>query len=181
MFDLFNDDRGKLTTCIKINIFVIIIGILICLKNADFTQLKLGARDDLYAIGVQLNTWVLYGGFAIYLMSVQISLLFTEEFALPIIEFSVYNPQCEVIDFLDEWELKILSILVFVTKGILKSLKIILAVESIDSIILLFLAEEITTTFTVSMLLKQKKFTRISNIQKSESNLISQVVKLIFF
>lgn len=181
MFGLLDDERGKLTTCVKINIFTIILGVLICLKNADFSQLKLGPRDDLYAIGVQLNTIPLYVGFALYLMMIQVSLLITEEFALPTIEFSVYNPRCEIIEFLDEWELKLLSIFVFITKGILKALKIILAVESIDSIILLFLSEEITTMYTVSILLKQKKFTKISETSRSDANFISRIVKLVFF
>ena len=180
MIDLFTDDRKKLTNCVKLNLIVIVIGVLICLKNADLSLVRIGPRDDLYAIGVQLNTVPFYIGFALYLTIVQITLLFTEEFALPVIDFSVYNPQCEIIDLFDEIELKILTILVFITKGILKSLKILLAVESIDSIILLFLAEEIATIYTVSILLKQKKFSKITDISKSEANMISQVVKSIF-
>jgi len=117
----------------------------------------------------------------LYIIIIQISLLFTEEFALPVLEFTVYNPQCEVIDGFEELELMVLTIIVYFTKGILKGLKLLLLVESIDSIVLLFLAEEIVTVYTVSILLKQKKFligTR--DLSKSNANFIGQVIKSIF-
>lgn len=181
MIELFKDDRRKLTTCVKINVCVISIGILICILNADFKKIRFGPSDDLYVVGIQVNTISLYIGFALYIITIQISLLFTEEFALPIIEFTVYNPQCEVIERFEELELMVLSIGVFFTKGILKGLKLLLAVESIDSIILLFLAEEIVTVYTVSILLKQKKFiTRTQDLSKSDANFIGQIIKSIF-
>lgn len=181
MIELFNNDRKKLTTCVKINTCVILIGILICFSNADFRKIRFGPSDDLYVVSIQVNTFPLYIGFALYIIIIQISLLFTEEFALPVIEFSVYNPQCEIIDSFEELELMVLTVGVFVTKGILKGLKLLLAVESIDSIVLLFLAEELVTVYTVSILLKQKKFvTRTQDLSKSDANFIGQVIKSIF-
>jgi hypothetical protein len=178
----FADDKTKLWVCIRINLFVILIGVLICLIHGDFSRVNIGPRDDLYIIGVQVNNYYLYTVFAIYTMMMQIALLFTEEFALAVIEFTVYNPQCDAIEGFEKIEMIFLTIIVFVTKGALKVLKIYMVTESLDSILLLFFAEESITVITVRLLVEPKKFIpKTTDLFKSEANTISQLFKTIFF
>jgi hypothetical protein len=175
------DDKKKLIICLRINIAVILLGCIICITHADFNFIKIGPRDDLYMIGVKVNTYFIYLEFAMYSMLMQIALLFTEEFALPVIEFTVYNPQCDAIEGFVDTEMLVYTVLIFITKGALKGLKIYLVTESLDSIILLFLAEELTTVYTVSLLCKTKRFIpKNPDLFRSEANMIGQVFKSIF-
>lgn len=167
------EDKARIRFCLRINSFVIIFGLVICAICADSSLIHFGPHKDLYIIGVNIDTWPKFEGLSFFIILIQISLLFTEDLAIPVIEFTVYNRECSHIDDFSRSEMFFYSIAVYVTKAILKGLKFFLMTEGLDMIIILFLAEELTTVYTIFLLLESKTFNETHHLQKLESNHIS--------
>ena len=169
----------KLTLCIRFNLFVIGLCIFFFLVCAEPGSFRFGPADDFEVVGIKINTWPRYGVFVLLIVLIQEALLFTEEFAAPVLEFTVYNPQCDVIIDFTRMELQIFTNLVYMTKGALKMFKVMILIARLDALLFTYLAEELTTIVTVHVILSQKKFNLDTRRILSDENFLDRVTSLL--
>lgn len=164
----------KLSLCIKFNLFVIgmcVFFFLVCAEPGSFT---FGPSDSFEVVGIKINTWTRYITFVMLIILIQEALLMTEEFAIPILEFTVYNPQCDIIIEFSRMELQLFTNVLYMTKEALKLFKVMILIARLDALLFTYLAEEITTIATVHIILSQKSF-RLDT-QRVEENFCDKVV-----
>lgn len=121
-----------------------------------------GPTTDLQYMGVTIDTWLKYGLLCMFLSLVQIITVIIEEIASPILGFSVYNPDKKIITEFGKIELQVYAQSLWLM-GSLRSVFFTMAtITRFDIAIIRIITGEITSIFTVRMLLNKKKFTNES-------------------
>ena len=153
-------DQKKLATCIKLNFAVLTACLLffIACVDEEYISKSFGPSDDLWIIGININTRVRYTFLTLIMMVVQAVMLVSEDIGEPIIAFTVYNTQCDDIRFFSRFELQMKTNLFYLSKGALKIIKIFVMVQRLDMLLLVYFTEEIGSIFTVHNILAPKQF-----------------------
>lgn len=148
----------KIDLCVRFNLFVILVCILFFLFSVEPGHIKIGPSDDFEVLGIKIDTPLKYGSLFVLIFLIVTALLITEEFAMPTIEFTTYNPQCAVVDEFTRWGLQLRSNTISMTKEALKLFKIVILVSRLDALVFVFLVEELMAIVTVYVLLEDKTF-----------------------
>ena len=70
---------------------------MITYKDDNNYYLMYGPNDNLYVLSIKINTIQKYVYLQIFLCFVEISRVFTNEIASPILGFNIYNPDKKII------------------------------------------------------------------------------------
>jgi hypothetical protein len=108
----------------------------------------------------------------VFLIGVESSRVFINEIASPILGFNIYNPDKKVITEFSKNELQILANTMWFINSITNSLFVMITISQIDIALLRTLYSEITTIFTIRMLLNEKEFTYDNTYDKNNNNKI---------
>jgi len=156
-FKNFNDDRKGIVA----NQFMLttaLMWIMFFLYYMDPDYANFGPSDDFVVVGVKMNTNFKYWTCVLLLVQLQLALLVAEEFALPVFDFTVYNPTCATVENYRRLELQYKTNVTYSLKGFLKLIKPLVLKERLDVLFILWASEEIASVFTVHNNLSQKYF-----------------------
>jgi len=150
----------KLRYCVIINfvLFLIISFVILLCKDDNNYYMTYGPNDNLYVLSIQINTPQKYIYLQFFLLFVEFSRVFTNEIASPILGFNIYNPDKKIITEFTKNELQFLANTMWLINSLTTSLFVMITISQIDIAILRTLYSEITTIFTIRMLLNEKKF-----------------------
>lgn len=154
----------KLKFCLRLNLFVIGLCVAFFIGCAEPDALQFGPSDDFVVLGVQINTWARYVVFNALIVLIQQALLLTEEFALPYIDFTVYNFKCVTIADFTRLGMQLMTNGIYSSKEALKYIKMMILISRPDALLFTYLAEELLSIVTVYIILGEKTFPMDSEI-----------------
>jgi hypothetical protein len=148
----------KIQICIGVNLFIVIITILIILNNADKGLLKIGYSNELYVIGVQINTLDKYLmlHFCIFFIEFCYSIIY--EYANPIMYFNVFNVDKKNITEFNKNELQLYAQSLWFLCSIKQAFMILVSITQLDITIAKVVYNEIAVAIVIRVLLNNKTF-----------------------
>jgi hypothetical protein len=110
--------------------------------------------------------------------------VFINEIANHILGFSIYNPDKKVINDFSKNELQLLANTMWFINGLIGTLFVMVTISQIDIALLRTLYSDVTTIFTIRMLLNEKEFeydksNDNNEIELSETDKMSETDKLV--
>jgi len=151
----------RLKCCVFMNFLLfifIVISVVIFNNNNNNNYFKYGPNDDLDILGIKINTTDKYIYLQLFLCFVEMSRAWTNEIASPILGFNIYNPDKKIITEFTKNELQLLANIMWLINSLTNALFILITISQIDIAILRILYSEITTIFTIRLLLNDKTF-----------------------
>ena len=79
---------------------------------------------------------------------------------MPVVGFNIYNPDKKVITEFTKNELQFFGNMMFLTSSLRYIFEVMITITQIDIAIYSVIISEITTIFTIRMLLNEKRFTK---------------------
>lgn len=161
--------NNKLKLCVISNLLLLVSSILIISlvgsKETDYWNY--GPNDNLVIINIHINTLTKYYSLLIFIAVFKCLQVIISEIAHPIIGFNIYNPDKKVISDFTKFELQIYANTMYMIDSIRGVLMIMITITQIDIALFGALISEVTSIFTIRMLLNEKKFkskyTQITN------------------
>lgn len=166
------NNNKRLRYCIFINfalLFIIILVISI-MKSPNDKYFRFGPNEDLYIMSVKINTKIRYLFLQIFLAFTETTRVIINEIASPILGFTIYNPDKKVIKDFDKNELQIMANCMWFINSLISTLYIMVSISQLDIAILKVIYSELTSIYTIRMLLNEKQF-----IHEEENNEIENI------
>ena len=148
----------KLKFCLKLNLFVLGLCFIFFIGCVEPGTFRFGPSPDYVVLGAHIDTWPKYITFNSLIVLIQQALLLTEEFALPYIEFTVYNYKCTTIKDFTRLVMQLMTNGIYSSKEALKYTKMMIMISRVDALIFTYLAEELLSIVTVYIILGEKAF-----------------------
>ena len=131
---------------------------IILLNDNTSKYFRWGWNDDLILISIPINTQKRYLYTILFISIMRISHVIIGEIAHPIIGFNIYNPDKKEISDFTKIELQMYGNLMYLIEGFKNILTVMLSITQIDIALISMLVSEITSIYTINMLLSEKKF-----------------------
>ena len=111
-------------------------------------------------MSVTLDTWTKYIVFQVFIAVIEISNVYINEVAGPILGFNIYNPDKKEITEFTRIELQLYANTIWMINALKSVTMIVISISQIDIALLRVIYGEIMSWFTIRMLLLEKKFTK---------------------
>ena len=172
------DVNRTLRLCIigNIGLLVLIIAICVTFRSKEATYLNFGPNDTLVLISVKIDTWARYYCLLGILTFVRITEVVIAEMAHPIIGFNIYNPDKKVITEFTKNALQIYGNTMYLVDNIRGIFMTLIAISQIDIALYGVVVSEMTSVYTIRLLLNEKTFTLDTyHAVSTEDEVMSQV------
>lgn len=157
----------KIQVCIGLNLLLVILTIIIITTNAEKSLLKIGYSNDLYIIGVQINTFNKYISLHLIIFIIEFCYSIIYEYANPIMYFNVFNVDKKEITEFGKLELQIYAQTLWFLCSLKYAIMIIVSITQLDIAIAKVIYNEIAVAIVIRVLLNGKTFTK-NRINDSE-------------
>ena len=119
---------------------------------------RFGPNEQLVLLSVTIDTWERWCVAMAFISTSAVVDVLVNEFASPILGFSVYNPDKTLIKGYTRNELQLLTNTQFFINSARQTLSTLFLVTQLDFALVQLVARELTTVFTIRKLLKNKIF-----------------------
>jgi hypothetical protein len=151
--------KTKLKYCVTGNtLLLVVIVIIITHYQHESKYFRFGPSNDLIVISVNINTNARYLILLLIISLVKITKVVVEEIGMPVIGFSIYNPDKKVITEFTKNELQFYGNTMYLTSSLRYIFEVMVTITQIDIAIYSVIISEITTIFTIRLLLNEKRF-----------------------
>ena len=149
----------KLKYCVTGNILLLVVIVIIIIHyQHESKYFRFGPSNDLIVISVNINTNDRYLILLLIISLVKITKVVVEEIGMPVIGFSIYNPDKKVITEFTKNELQFYGNTMYLTSSLRYIFEVMVTITQIDIAIYSVIISEITTIFTIRLLLNEKRF-----------------------
>lgn len=131
--------------------------VLVCVFGTG-QYVKFGPSEDLNLIGIKIDTWTKWGISIALICVISIVDCITVEFGMPFISFRIYDPDVKEIKDIKPVELQILANGMYFCSSMKRALYTLAIVTQLDYAVFRVLASEITSIYTIRVLINEKKF-----------------------
>ena len=153
--------KTKLKYCVTGNtLLLVVIVIIITHYQHESKYFRFGPSNDLIVISVNINTNNRYLILLLIISLVKITKVVVEEIGMPVIGFSIYNPDKKVITEFTKNELQFYGNTMYLTSSLRYIFEVMVTITQIDIAIYSVIISEITTIFTIRLLLNEKRFSK---------------------
>ena len=155
------DPKNKVTLCLAGNLALL--GTVIttmCVFAGDSKYFRWGPHDDFVVISVTIDTMVRYYILLIMIAFIKITKVMIEEIGMPVLSFSIYNPDKKVITEFTKNELQFFGNAMYLVSSIRTVFEIMVTITQIDIALISVIFTELASLFTIRMLLNEKEFTK---------------------
>lgn len=130
-----------------------------------------GPNDSFIVLGVVIDTWTRYFVLLGLLTVVWVKDLIVQEFALPILNFSVYNPDCTEITEFGKNELQLYAHAIYTVEGLKWVLQMVINISQFDVALAGVIIKNVVSIYTIRILLNKKTFKAKANpLHEQEMN-----------
>lgn len=152
----------KLTICLVVNTIILLVVIVLvsCFADKQAAYWRWGPGPDLIVISVNINTWNRYLLLNLIIFVIRISQVLVEELGMPVLGFSIYNPDKKVIEDFTKNQLQFFANSMFIVSGLRGVFLQMVTIAQIDIAIISLLVSEGASFITIRILLNEKKFTQ---------------------
>jgi hypothetical protein len=153
--------KTKLTYCVAGNILLLVVIVIIITHfQHESKYFRFGPSNDLIVISVNINTNNKYLTLLFIISLVKIIKVVVEEIGMPVVGFNIYNPDKKVITEFTKNELQFFGNMLFLTSSLRYIFEVMITITQLDIAIYSVIISEITTIFTIRLLLNEKRFTK---------------------
>ena len=153
--------KTKLTYCVAGNILLLVVIVIIITHfQHESKYFRFGPSNDLIVISVNINTNNKYLTLLFIISLVKIIKVVVEEIGMPVVGFNIYNPDKKVITEFTKNELQFFGNMMFLTSSLRYIFEVMITITQLDIAIYSVIISEITTIFTIRLLLNEKRFTK---------------------
>ena len=153
--------KTKLKYCVTGNILLLVVIVIITTHyQHESKYFRFGPSNDLIVISVNINTNNRYLILLLIISLVKITKVVVEEIGMPVIGFSIYNPDKKVITEFTKNELQFYGNTMYLTSSLRYIFEVMVTITQIDIAIYSVIISEITTIFTIRLLLNEKRFSK---------------------
>ena len=149
-----------LKTCIVINLcflFIFIISFFV-LNSDNSTYFRFGWSDTFVFVSMTIDTPLKYIILCLFIIVLNMSEIFLNDLASPLIQFSTYNPYKKNITDFSRFELEIYSNLMFFIQSSKRLVQVITTLSQIDMAFISLLSCQLSAAITIKYLLDNKTF-----------------------
>ena len=151
--------RRKLAVCLAANVAILSTVIVLTTVFADASPYwRIGYNDELIVISVKINTAPKYAALLTLIAFINMSRVIVEEIGMPILGFSIYNPDKKVIVDFGKNELQFYANAMFTVSGLRGVMMTVISITQIDLAVWSLLVSEVATIYTIRLLLNEKTF-----------------------
>ena len=167
------NNKKKLLYCLIANflLFIFLI-IIINIFGTSSNYFRFGVpsshEEPLVVISIEINTYIKYSLLLFIISVINISKVIIDSVGTPILDWNIYNPDKDrIIDFKKN-ELLIYSNLFYLFTSLRYIFTVLISITQIDIALYSVLISQITTFFTIKLLLDEKKFDDYHTIEDFE-------------
>jgi hypothetical protein len=151
--------RRKLILCLSVNSIILAVVVSVIFAFATESEYwRLGWSESLIVISVRINSGLRYAALLFALLVVNVARVLVEEFGIPVLGFSVYNPDKRHITDFSRNELQFFANSMFLVSNLRNLFMTLVAITQIDIALWSLFVSEITTFYTIRTLLNEKTF-----------------------
>lgn len=153
-----NSKRLKYCIIANFTLLCLISLVIFFMNEPDDPYFRIGPNDNLSIMSVKINTVVRYLSLQIFIAFIEIVRMLVNEIASPILGFNIYNPDKKVITEFTKNELQIMGNCMWFINNLISALSIMVTISQVDIAILKVIYSELTSVYTIRMLLNEKTF-----------------------
>ena len=169
------DSKSKLRFCAILYTFLIILIIILvfCFKTYD-TYFRWGVppsnEPPLLILSVKIDNYYKYGILLFVITIVRIVKVLVSEIADAILSFTIYNPDKKVIKDFTKCELQFYGNYIYFIDSLRYVFTLMITITQIDLALFGVIIDQITTLFTIRLLLNEKSFNNYEDLDQEELN-----------
>lgn len=137
---------------------IMVVILVMAFAETGIGYCRFGPGEMLTMIGVKIDSWSKWVLASALIVMLGVVDVLVNEFSSPILGFSVYNPDKNIIKGYTRLELQVLANLQFFFNAARYVLSTMFIISQLDFAVIQLLSREITTVFTIRKLLEQKLF-----------------------
>jgi len=127
-------------------------------RDESSTYFRFGPQDDLILISVKINTWLKWWMTFLCIGVLKIGEVIVNEIGSPILGFNVYNPDKKVITDFTKNELNLITNAMWFVNNMRSILTVVISITQFDLAFMSVIVSELTSIYTVRILLNEKEF-----------------------
>ena len=159
--------RTKLQICLVCNfLLLLVVSILMYIFESNSNYCRFGPQNNLIVINVKINTYTRYYILLGIVAFIKASKVLIEELGMPVLGFSIYNPDKKVITEFRKNELQFYACSMYLISNLRYIFEIMLTISQIDIAIYSVIISELTGIITIRMLLNEKEFKTSDDIEE---------------
>ena len=153
-------DKYRLKKCILANIALLTLITIVIMLFGDKSSpyLQTGPSPTLQILGIQIDNWFKYWCFQVFVAVVVITDVIIKEIADPVLGFRIYNPTEKTIYGFTRLELQLFANSMWMISSLKSVLMVVVTISQIDIAILKVIYGEITSFYTIRLLVNEKNF-----------------------
>lgn len=128
--------------------------------SSDSTYFRWGPHDDFIVISVVINTYTKYYILLLLIAFLKITKVLIEEIGMPVLSFSIYNPDKKVIKEFTKNQLQFYGNAMYFVSSVRAVFEIMVTITQIDIALISVIFSELASVFTIRMLLNEKEFVK---------------------
>ena len=151
--------KQKLQLCVVGNLLTLtIVVVSVIIFNSHSQYFSWGPNENLVVISVMIDDWTKYGFLLGLITIVNAVQVMSEEMGMPVLGFSIYNPDKKHITDFTKCELQAYANIMFLIGAIRKVFMVIVSITQIDIALYSIVIKELTSIITIRFLLNEKTF-----------------------
>lgn len=151
--------KTKLVACLMANCGILAITLTLVTVFADQSPFwRFGYSPDLVVVSVRIDTLGRYLALLSVIAFINASRVVVEEVGMPILGFTIYNPDKKHVEDFTKNELQFFANAMFIVSGLRSVFMMVVSISQIDLAIWSLLVGEFASLFTIRMLLNEKTF-----------------------
>ena len=150
----------KLFWCFIANftLLIIVITLIIIFRDVHSKYFRFGPQEDLIVISIHINNWLRYMMFCIVIIPLKVIEVVVNEIGNPIISWNVYNPDKKKITEFSKNTLQFYANSMYMINNLRAVILMVISITQVDLALIICMTSEITSIFTIRMLLNEKVF-----------------------
>ena len=149
----------KLALCLIGNTFLLgIVTATMFIFSSDSTYFRWGPHADFMIISVVIDTYTKYYILLLLIAFLKITKVLIEEIGMPVLSFSIYNPDKKIITEFTKNQLHFYGNAMYFVSSVRSVFEIMVTITQIDIALISVVFSELASVFTIRMLLNEKEF-----------------------
>jgi len=153
--------KTKLKLCLFANcmLLFIITGLMITFSDGD-KYCRFGPQKNLIILSLKIDTWDKYYTMLMVIAFIKMTKVLIQKLAMPVLNFSIYNPDKTVITEFTKNELQFFANSMYLISSLRSVCELIVTISQLDLALYSVIVSEIASFIGIRILLNEKKFVK---------------------
>lgn len=178
-----NNRRLKYCIIANFTLLCFISLVISFMSDPNDKYFRIGPNEELSIMSVKINTKTRYLLLQISMAFIEIISVVVNQIASPILGFNIYNPDKKSITEFGKNELQIMANCMWFINNLIGALSIMVTISQVDIAILRVIYADLTSVYTIRMLLNEKEFineyNEVNNFDSEHSIENNNVIQMV--